>query len=250
MRSHAGGASGKHTVTLGAVCCARRTTGTVANFPCGRLRRTRRTTQKRSGERWTAACTRMAMKMKTHEFTIVASGPDPEADDFEDRFYEVGCDDATISFQKGAIVLEFAREAQTFAAALISAIADVQRAGAKIERIEPDYLVSLSDIAARSGLSRAAISLYCKGERGRGFPAPVARVTSESPLWDWVDVCRWMREHSRLSAGDVVQARMVKEANLVAQSRELRPDRFMKRLEESAVEFERAEGPVKMEVKA
>ena len=81
--------------------------------------------------------------MKAHEFTIVASGLDPEADDFEDRIYEAGCDDATLSFQKGAIVLEFAREAASFAKALVSAIADVQRAGAKVERIEPDSLVSL-----------------------------------------------------------------------------------------------------------
>ncbi|HEY4941120.1 MAG TPA: hypothetical protein VII56_06805 [Rhizomicrobium sp.] len=188
--------------------------------------------------------------MKTHEFTIVASGLDPEADDFEDRFYEAGCDDSTISFQKGAIILEFAREAQTFAKALISAFSDVQRAGAKVERIEPDYLVSLSDIAARSGLSRAAISLYGKGERAQGFPAPVARVTSESPLWDWVEVSCWMLQQKRLSPRDVLQARLVKEANLVAQSQALKRGQLVKRLEKRAAEFLRDEGPIKMEVKA
>ena len=31
--------------------------------------------------------------MKTHEFTIVASGLDPEMDGYEDRFFEAGCDD-------------------------------------------------------------------------------------------------------------------------------------------------------------
>jgi hypothetical protein len=185
--------------------------------------------------------------VKTHEFTIVASGLDPEADDFEDRFYEAGCDDATISFQKGVIVLEFAREAASFAKALVSAIADVQRAGAKVERVEPDSLVSLSDIAARSGLSRAAISLYCKGERGRGFPVPVARVTSESPLWDWVDVARWMHRQGRLSPSDVLQARLVKEANLATESGQ--PGQLVKRLEKRAAEFDR-EGPIKTEVRA
>ena len=188
--------------------------------------------------------------MKTHEFTIVASGVDPEAEAFEDRFFESGCDDATISFQKGAIILEFSREAPTFAKALISAFADVQKAGAKVERIEPDYLVNVSDIAARSGLSRAAISLYGKGKRAQGFPAPVARVTSESPLWDWVDVARWMVQHRKLSAGEVMRARMVKEANLVAQSRDLKPGQLLKRLERRATEFEHAEEPIKMEVKA
>ena len=185
----------------------------------------------------------------THEFTIVASGLDPEADDFEDRFYEAGCDDSTISFQKGAIILEFAREAPTFAKALISAFADVQSAGAKVERVEPDYLVSLSDIAARSGLSRAAISLYGKGERAQGFPAPVARVTSESPLWDWADVSRWMVRNGRLSDGDVLRARLVKEANLVAQSHDLKPGQQVKQLEKRAAEFERGERIIKMEVR-
>jgi|SRR6185437_4275570 len=187
--------------------------------------------------------------MKTHEFTIVASGLNPEADDFEDRFYEAGCNDATISFQKGAIILEFAREAATFSKALISAFADVQRAGAKVERIEPDYLVSLSDIAARSGLSRAAISLYGKGERGQGFPAPVARITSESPLWDWVDVARWMRQQRKLTANDVLQASLVREANLVAQSHDIGRRQLVKLLEKRIAEVSRAEGSIEMEVR-
>jgi predicted DNA-binding transcriptional regulator AlpA len=191
--------------------------------------------------------------MKTYEFTIIASGLDPEAEDFEDRFYEAGCDDATISWQKGAIILEFAREAPSFAKALISAFADVQKAGAKVERIEPDYLVSLSDIAQRTGLSRAAISLYCKGERAEGFPAPVVRVTSESPLWDWVEVSHWMVRHKKLSDVEVLCARMVKEANLVAQSHTLRRDQFVKQLTKRAKEMEQsvsAKGPIKMEVRS
>ena len=103
--------------------------------------------------------------MKTYEFTIIASGLDTEADDFEDHFYGAKCDDATVAVIKGKIVLEFAREARNFAHALASAIIDVRRAGAKIERIEPDYLVSLSDIAQRSDLSRSAISHYAAGNR-------------------------------------------------------------------------------------
>jgi len=170
--------------------------------------------------------------MKTYEFAIIASGVDPEADDFEDRFFEAGCDDATISFQKGVIVLEFAREAKNFAHALISAFADVLKAGAKVERFEPDYLVSLSDIAARSGLSRAAISLYGKGERGQGFPAPVARVMSESPLWDWVDVARWMHANGKLPHEAVLEARMVREANTVAHMKSVPRDQFVRQFEE------------------
>jgi hypothetical protein len=38
--------------------------------------------------------------MKMHEFSIIASGLDPRAEDFELRFYGAGCDDAAIAFQK------------------------------------------------------------------------------------------------------------------------------------------------------
>src|SRR5882757_6347372 len=119
--------------------------------------------------------------MKTFEFSIIASGLDPEADDFADRFFNAGCDDATILFQKGHIIVDFAREAGSIDAALCSAVECVEKAGAQVDRVEPDPLVSLSDIAARTGLTRAAITNYAKGSRGKNFPPPVAKVTSDSP---------------------------------------------------------------------
>ncbi|WP_342627186.1 hypothetical protein AAC691_12920 [Nguyenibacter vanlangensis] len=130
--------------------------------------------------------------MKTYEFSIIASGLDEAADDFEGRFYDNGCDDATVSFQKGNIILDFAREAESLNSAIESAIADVRRAGAKVERVEPDPLVSLTDIATRSGISKAAVSLYVANKRGEGFPSPCARVTTSTPLWQWSVVARWM----------------------------------------------------------
>ena len=171
--------------------------------------------------------------MKTHEFTIVASGLDPKVKDFEDRFFDAGCGDATISFQKGAIVLEFGRRASNFVKALGSAIRDVERAGAKVERVEPDHLVSISDIAQRTGLTRAAISHYSKGMRSSAFPPPVARVTSESPLWDWYEVSRWMRREKRLGADAVWRARIVKDANLML-GQSLPAERVAQRLEKFA----------------
>ncbi len=151
--------------------------------------------------------------MNAFEFTIIASGLDPNSSDFEDRFFEANCDDATIIVVKGKIVLEFYREARNFSHALASAIQDVTRAGATVEHIEPDYLVSLADIAERCSLSRSAVSLYAKGERGEAFPSPVARITSESPLWDWVHVARWMFRRKTLSLTALVQAKIVRDAN-------------------------------------
>jgi hypothetical protein len=159
--------------------------------------------------------------MRTYEFSVIATGLDPEAEGFADRFFEAGCDDATLSFQKGAIILDFDREARSLSHAIKSALADVESAGAEVLHIEPDHLVNLSDIATRIGITRAAASLYAKGERGQGFPAPAARVTTDSPLWDWVDVARWLHRQGRLSRAELVRARVVRSANLaIARRRE------------------------------
>lgn len=151
--------------------------------------------------------------MKTFEFTIVASGADPTDDDFEDRFFEAGCDDATIAVTRGAITLHFAREATSLAEAIRSAIAAVRKAGAEVDRVEPDHLVSLSEIAERSGLTRAAISNYARGERGQEFPHPVARVTTESPLWDWTDVATWLHNRGQIAESDLAEAVVIKTTN-------------------------------------
>jgi transcriptional regulator with XRE-family HTH domain len=131
-------------------------------------------------------------RMDTYSFTFVVGDADPHAEDFEDRFFEAGCDDATIILVRGAAALCFDREDETFKDAVLSAYQDILKSGALILRFEPDYLVNASEIAARAGLSRNAVSMYEKGERGEGYPKPCARFTTSSPLWDWVDVSRWL----------------------------------------------------------
>ena len=169
--------------------------------------------------------------MKTHEFTIVASGLDPGMEGYEDRFFEAGCDDATLSFLKGVIIAEFSREAVSFSNAVASAYEDNLKTGAKVERVEPDHLVSLSDIAERAGLTRQAISLYTRAARGAGFPNPVARVTSNSPLWDWLEVTEWLHALAKIDREAVVKARIVKEANRFLELHEGQTDNFTRRLE-------------------
>ncbi|MDP4024343.1 hypothetical protein Q8W71_17080 [Methylobacterium sp. NEAU 140] len=156
--------------------------------------------------------------MDTFEFSVVATGLDPGAPDFEARFYEAGCDDATISFQKGHIIVDFAREAENIAVAIGSALAAVERAGASVERVEPDPLVSLADIAQRTGMSRAAMTQYAKGQRAEGFPRPVAKVTSDSPLWDWASVSLWLAQRQKLGHAEVIRAAAVKQANAVIEA--------------------------------
>jgi predicted DNA-binding transcriptional regulator AlpA len=85
--------------------------------------------------------------------------------------------------------------------------------GAKVERVEPDPFVSLAEIAARTGMSRAAMSLYAKQQRAEGFPAPVAKVTSNSSLYDWASVALWLFRHKKISRETAIEAAVVKEAN-------------------------------------
>lgn len=169
--------------------------------------------------------------MKKFEFAIIASGLDPEDEDFEDRFYEAGCADATLAFQKGVIIVEFNRKAVSFSQAVISACQNVLAAGAGIERIEPDHLVGIADMESRCLLTKQAISLYSNGRRAAGFPNPIARVTSKHPLWDWSEVAEWLFEQKKLSLGDVVQARIVKEANIHFECNEVADDNFKRKLE-------------------
>ena len=47
-----------------------------------------------------------------------------------DAFYEAGCDDALIGIRDGIAYADFCREADSFPQALLSAMQDVQTAGA------------------------------------------------------------------------------------------------------------------------
>lgn len=151
--------------------------------------------------------------MKTHEFTIVATGLDPEAEGYEDAFFDAGCDDALLAFRNGRILVHFMREATGFGVALESALDAVRSTGARVLRVEPDPLVSLANIAERAGLTRAAVTLYRQGKRGSGFPAPVARVTTPTPLWDWAEVAAWLCEHKKLPKAKAEQAQAIARAN-------------------------------------
>ena len=151
--------------------------------------------------------------MKNHEFTIIATGLDPESEDFEDRFFEAGCDDALVGFQRGVITVDFSRDAASLEDAIETAIRNVHTVGAKVERVEPDHLVNLSDIAERANLTRQAIALYASGERSTGFPTPSACVTTNHPLYDWQEVAEWLVAHGKLPDDIAAQARTIKAAN-------------------------------------
>lgn len=168
--------------------------------------------------------------MPNFSFSFVLSGIDTSDDAFVDLFYEAGCDDATLALMKGFVVASFDREAPDYVHAAVSAFKDILKTGAIIERFEPDYLVSQSEIAKRANLSRSAISLYVAGERGNQFPKPCARITTENPLWDWVVVSGWLYHANHVGMSTVIEARVCRTINLTCQQANFRSSLGERRL--------------------
>lgn len=101
--------------------------------------------------------------------------------------------DSTASERNERAYVGLDRDAPDFATAVVSAIEDVERAlpHVRVLSVEPEDLVSQSDIAHRRGRSRESISQLVKGERGPGeFPQPRYFVADRG-LWRWRDVERW-----------------------------------------------------------
>ncbi len=161
--------------------------------------------------------------MTVYDFTFVVDA-DPYAEDFEDRFVEAGCDDATFLLMKGSAALSFDREADNYKTAVLSAYKQIKDAGSSVVRFEPDFLVSPVDIAERANLTRSSINLYIRGERREGFPAPSVRVKSKNPLWDWVKVSRWLVENDMLRESAYSEAVISRIINATAQLNNVIPD--------------------------
>ena len=132
--------------------------------------------------------------MSTHHFTLIVDGPDLQGDAVIDALYEAGCDDALIGRTDGIQYVEFDREASGLVDAVTSAVADIERVdGVKVVRIADAGLVSMADVAARTGRTREGVRLLVTGARGPGgFPPPVTDPRGRYRLWRWSDVERWL----------------------------------------------------------
>lgn len=129
-------------------------------------------------------------------FTLIIEG-DVEA--AIDGLFEAGCDDATFGAVDRVQYADFDREAPTFARAVSSAISDVESvSGLRVRRVEPDDLVTASEIAERLGRSREGVRLLAAGARGPGdFPPPVSHLRTRSRLWRWSEVADWAGQSTK-----------------------------------------------------
>ncbi|MFI5392271.1 MAG: helix-turn-helix transcriptional regulator [Myxococcota bacterium] len=133
-----------------------------------------------------------ARAVATHTFTLIVEGP-VDDDSVLDALFDAGCDDATFGSVDGIGFADFQRDARSFLEAVRSAIRAVGSVPQlRVVRIEPEDLVTVAEIARRLGRSREGVRLLITGARGPGgFPAPIARIRSRSPMWRWTDVARW-----------------------------------------------------------
>jgi predicted DNA-binding transcriptional regulator AlpA len=124
---------------------------------------------------------------------------DPLTDEDADRLYEAFDEEVAIEEGPKGHFVGFEREAASFLDAVLDAVTKVIDLGFDPLAVE-DELVSMADIAERTGRSRQSVSMLVSGRRGPGgFPRPVAG-NVRSPLWHWADVGSWF-EHN--ASGEV-----------------------------------------------
>ena len=149
---------------------------------------------RRCGRSLPASGVRRDQPMPTHHFTLIVDGPDMQGAAVIDALYEAGCDDALIGRTDRIQYVEFGRESAGLVEAVVSAVDDLERVeGVRVVRIADAGLVSMADVAARTGRTREGVRLLVTGARGPGgFPPPVTDPRGRYRLWRWSDVERWL----------------------------------------------------------
>ncbi len=175
--------------------------------------------------------------MAEFEFQVFCSDVKIGDESFLDRLYEAGCDDAVVFFKDGYICLDFSRKSESAEEAVISAINDFKNAaiGGEVKRIEPDDFASLSEIAHRTGLTRAALQKYARGvsKVGKDFPKPAANISGvRRELYSAAEVIDWMclKERVDLPKSTVQLAKIIAKTNQALSIAKARKDDDVNRL--------------------
>ncbi|HVE68588.1 MAG TPA: hypothetical protein VNB64_08410 [Solirubrobacteraceae bacterium] len=98
----------------------------------------------------------------------------------------------------GIFEAHFGRDLPRYEDAVLSALRDIRIVfpEAQLLEVRPDSLVTLDDIAERTGRTHESVRLLVKGKRGPGgFPAPAGGGRRQrSKVWRWYEVERWFEE--------------------------------------------------------
>lgn len=152
--------------------------------------------------------------MAEYNFVLVIEG---NVESHLDELFEAGCDDATFGSVDGVHYAEFDREAKTLGDAVASAVGDIEAVrGLRVLRIEPDDLVTATEIASRLHRTRESVRLLIANKRGAGhFPPPVSHLRSRGRLWRWSEVAAW----AGIDASLVTEARLIAACNAALELR-------------------------------
>ncbi len=161
--------------------------------------------------------------MDTYDFMLIVEGTDFIDDDTVNAAYEAGCDDALLGVSNGVPCADFSREAPSLEEAALSAIADIESVdGIEVVRIADAGLLSIAEIAERTGRTRESVRLLVEGKRGPGgFPPPVTDPTRRHRLWYWPEVARWF-ESTGVGHASGDQEQMLAAINAWLELRRLR----------------------------
>jgi hypothetical protein len=106
------------------------------------------------------------------------------------------------------------REAESLAAAITATVAEVESIGLAVTGVVSDDLVSLKDIAARTGRSYESVRLLATGKRGPGgFPVPYS--TGQWALYSWALVSAWLACHYGSEAVSVYDREIAADDHLL-----------------------------------
>ncbi len=92
--------------------------------------------------------------MELYSFRVILADPervldDPATDGFMrmcDAVFEAGCDDSSPGVCNGVVFVDFDREAESLRDAIESAVRDVERAGYRVTRVEPDDITVYEEV--------------------------------------------------------------------------------------------------------
>lgn len=131
-----------------------------------------------------------------YSFQVAFTGELADAEQVADALYGAGCDDATISIERdgSAGYADFDREADDALTAVVSAVELIEAAGYTVTSVGED-LVSVTDIAERTGRSQQTVSAWATKVRGPGgFPA--SRIDRHwGAVYSWAEVTGWIADH-------------------------------------------------------
>jgi hypothetical protein len=147
--------------------------------------------------------------MSTYWFELEV-GPVDDLEGAAERLYSV-CGDGQLAGSEQGGTIMFSREARNATEAILSAIDDSERAGLSVAGVMED-LVTIEDIATKTGRSAQAVGHWTTGERGPGhFPVPVIHRSSRIKLYSWAQVSRWLSD-ARLGEVDPAAAEVAAAA--------------------------------------